>query len=133
MFNRETGSGSISFSDSKENYPLLGGEQDRSSIVWQLAAIARAAPKQFKPGSEWTFFVAGQRDAEAWKFTVINHEKISTGMGEIDAVHLLKAPDAKEQKLEIWLAPSLEWYPIRLRFTDPNNDFIDQILDRINK
>lgn len=134
-FNRTASGGTISFSQSDASYPLKGGEQDRTSIVWQLVAVARAAARQFKPGSEWVFFVAGQRDAEAWTFKVIKHEKITTGAGEMDALHIFREPpaNAKEQQLDIWLAPSLEWYPIRIRFTDPNNDFVDQTLDKINK
>jgi len=134
-FNREAGGGTISFSQSDVTYPLKGGEQDRTSVVWQLVAVARAATKQFKPGSEWMFFVAGQRDAEPWTFKVVEHDKITTGTGEVDAIHILREPrpDAKEQKLDIWLAPSLEWYPIRIRLTEPNNDFVDQTLDKINK
>jgi len=134
-FNREASGGTISFSQSDASYPLKGGEQDRTSIVWQMVAVARAATKQFRPGSEWLFFVAGQRDAEPWTFKVINHEKITTGEGEVDAIHIFRSPppDAKEQQLDIWLAPSLEWYPVRIRFTDPNNDFVDQTLDKIKK
>ncbi|HWW06418.1 DUF3108 domain-containing protein [Collimonas sp.] len=127
-------SGSISFSESSESYPLKGGEQDRTSIIWQLISVARAVPKQFKPGSDWTFFVAGMRDAEAWTFKVINIEKIKTPMGDLDAVHIFKAPppDAKDQQLDIWLAPSLEWYPVRLRFTEPNKDFVEQTLQQVS-
>lgn len=133
-FNRDAG-GTITFSQSNASYSIKGGEQDRTSIVWQLVAVARAAAKQFKPGSDWTFFVAGQRDAEPWSFKVINQEKITTGMGEVEAVHIFRTPppDDPGQRLDIWLAPSLEWYPIRVRFTDPNNDFVDQTLDKINK
>jgi hypothetical protein len=132
IFHRD--SGNISFSESSESYPLKGGEQDRTSIIWQLISVARAVPKQFKPGSDWTFFVAGMRDAEAWTFKVINTEKIKTPMGELDAVHIFKAPppDAKDQQLDIWLAPSLEWYPVRLRFTDPNKDFVEQTLQQVS-
>jgi hypothetical protein len=124
----------IGFSESGESYPLKGGEQDRTSIIWQLIAVARAAPQQFKPGSDWVFFVAGPRDAEPWTFKVIKKEKISTLMGELETVHILKAPpsDAKDQQLDIWLAPALEWYPVRLRFTDPNNDFVEQTLRQIS-
>ncbi|QRX83946.1 DUF3108 domain-containing protein [Glaciimonas sp. PAMC28666] len=134
-FNRDTNGGTITFSPSDASYPIIGGEQDRTSIVWQLVAVARAAKKQFKPGSDWVFFVAGQRDAEPWTFKVINQEKITTGMGEVEAIHIFREPppDATEQRLDIWLAPSLEWYPIRIRFTDPNNDFVDQTLDKITK
>lgn len=134
-FNRDATGGTITFSPSDASYPIKGGEQDRTSIVWQLVAVARSAAKQFKPGSDWVFFVAGQRDAEPWTFKVINQEKITTGTGEVDAVHIFREPppDATEQRLDIWLAPSLEWYPVRIRFTDPNNDFVDQTLDKISK
>lgn len=127
-------SGTIGFSESSESYPLKGGEQDRTSIIWQLISVARATPHQFKPGSDWTFFVAGMRDAEPWTFKVINTEKIRTPMGDLDTVHIFKAPppDAKDQQLDIWLAPALEWYPVRLRFTDPNKDFVEQTLQQVS-
>lgn len=127
-------SGTISFSESDASYPLNGGEQDRTSIIWQLISVARATPKQFNPGADWTFFVAGMRDAEPWTFKVIKNEKISTPMGELDTVHISKAPppDAKDQQVDIWLAPSLEWYPVRLRFTHPNNDYVEQNLQQVS-
>lgn len=132
-FNRETKT--ISFSASTETYPLEGGEQDRTSAIWQLISVARAAAGKFKPGSEWTFFVAGQRDAEPWTFKVVKQEKISTPLGDVTSMHIFKAPppDAKGQQLDIWLAPSLEWYPVRLRFTDADGDFVEQSLEKINK
>jgi hypothetical protein len=104
-------------------------------VIWQLISIARAAQKKFKPGSEWTFFVVGQRDAEPWTFTVIKTEHIETPLGELDALHISRAPppDSKGQQLEIWLAPSHEWYPARLRFTEENGDVIEQSLAGINK
>ena len=131
-FHRDNGT--IGFTESSNSYPLKGGEQDRTSIIWQLISVARAAPQQFKPGSDWTFFVAGMHDAEPWTFKVIKNEKIKTAMGDLDVVHIFKAPppDAKDQQLDIWLAPSLEWYPVRLRFTDPNKDFVEQTLQQVN-
>jgi hypothetical protein len=133
-FNRDTNT--IGFTDGKQSYPLVGGEQDRASASWQLAALARAAPDKFVAGSEWTFFVAGPRDGEPWTFKVVKREKVTLGgtLGEVDAVHILRAPpaDDKGQALDIWLAPSLEWYPVRLRFTD-DDDFVEQRLSKITK
>ncbi|MDC8760716.1 DUF3108 domain-containing protein [Janthinobacterium fluminis] len=125
----------IVFGDSDESYPLKGGEQDRNSAPWQLAAVARGAPEQFTPGSEWTFFVAGRRDAEPWIFKVVKQESVRTGEGEVNAVHLVKAPppDAKGQQVDLWLAPSLEWYPVRLRFADSDGDYVEQTLEKITK
>lgn len=128
-------SGQISFGQSDQTYAIKGGEQDRSSAIWQLISMVRAAPAKFKPGSKWTFFVAGQRDAEPWTFIVDKPEKITTAQGTISTVRLVKSPpqDSREQRIDIWLAPSIEWFPVRLRYTDGNGDFIEQSLDSVSK
>lgn len=132
-FNRNTRT--LSFTDGKLTYPLKGGEQDRASVTWQLVAVARAAQARVGPRASWTFFVAGRRDAEPWTFHFVNHEKVRTGIGELDTVHLMReAPaDAKGQSLDIWLAPSREWYPVKLRFSDDDKDFVEQTLSSLTK
>jgi hypothetical protein len=131
-FNRD--SKTISFSESQQTYPIKGGEQDRVSAPWQLVAVARAAGGKFAPGSEWSFFVAGRRDAEPWIFKVVDREKIQTGQGEVNAIHLSKLPsqDADGQQVDIWLAPSLEWYPVQIRFVDNGgDDVVEQTLKTV--
>jgi hypothetical protein len=126
----------VAFTDGKHSYAIKGGEQDRVSISWQLAGVARAAKDKFKPGSEWQFFVVGPRDADTWTFRVIGHEKIQLGaaLGTVDAVHVLREPpDARGQVVDLWLAPGHEWYPVKLRFTDNDRDFVEQTLERITK
>ena len=125
----------IVFNDGKLSYPLTGGEQDRGSVQWQLAAVGRGAPEKFTPGSEWKFFVAGRRDAEMWTFKVVNREMLKTGMGTLPTVHLVKSPspDARGQSLDLWLAPSLEWYPVKLRFAEEDGEFVEQTLDKLVK
>jgi hypothetical protein len=132
-FNRA--SKTLSFSAGKKTYPLKGGEQDRVSITWQLAAVARAAGQKFKPGSEWQFFVAGRRDADPWTFKVVRREKIRTGLGEIDAVRVARIPpaDSPDQTLDVWLAPSQEWYPVKLRFTEDEKDHVEQTVSKITR
>lgn len=130
-FDREAGL--IRFTASEQTYPIQGGEQDRNSAIWQLISVARATPAKFRPGSNWTFFVAGRRDAEPWTFKVIKKEKLSTSLGEIDTVHVERTPaaDSKDQHLDIWLAPAHEWYPARLRFREDDGDVIEQTLRKI--
>ena len=127
----------ITFSDGKDTYPLKGGEQDRVSVSWQLVAVARAAKDKFKPGAEFSFFVVGPHDADPWTFRVVGREKVQAGaaIGEVDAVHVLRAPPpgSKDQTLDIWLAPSQEWYPVKLRFTDNDRDYVEQLLERVTR
>lgn len=125
----------ISFSAANVTYPIKGGEQDRTSATWQLITLARTYPERFKPGSEWKMFVAGRRDAEDWIFKVVGQETISTPLGEQVCYHISKAPppDSKDQQLELWLAPGLDWYPVRLKFSDADGDYVDQLLETIKK
>lgn len=132
-FNRDAKT--ITFSEGDASYPIKGGEQDRGSAQWQLAAQARATPDKFKPGSEWQYFVAGRRDAEPWSFKVVKTETVQLGSGEVQAVHLVKAPppDHQGQQVDLWLAPSMDWYPVRVRFNDADGDFVDQTLEKVVK
>jgi Protein of unknown function (DUF3108) len=132
-FRRDTKT--IDFADNDKSVPLKGGEQDRSSAPWQLAAIARGAPEKFTPGSEWAIYVAGRRSAETWTFKVVGTESVQTGQGDVKAVHFARlAAKAKQgQQVDLWLAPGLEWYPVRLVFTEEDGDSFEQLLDKVNK
>lgn len=123
----------LSFDSSDKTYPIQGGEQDRNSAIWQLIGIARGAPKKFKPGSEWTMFVAGPHDADPWTFKVLDSGKTRTPLGEMKTIHLVKRPqEGDNDQVEIWLAPSLEWYPVRLRYTESDGDTLEQMLTSVD-
>lgn len=126
----------IALPEGTEPVALKGGEQDRASVTWQLASIARAAGEaRFKPGSEWTFLVAGRRDVEPWTFKVVKREKIQTGMGELDTLLVTREPRAggRSEGVDIWLAPDQEWYPVKLRFRDDERETIEQTVSRITR
>lgn len=127
--------GTIRFTNSELTYPIKGGEQDRNSVIWELVAVARAAPAKVKPGASWNFFVAGVRDAEPWTFRVVKQEKISTALGELNTLHVTRVPtaDSKDQHIDIWLAPSVEWYPARIRYSEDDGDYIEQTLRAVSK
>ncbi|HEY8607121.1 MAG TPA: DUF3108 domain-containing protein [Noviherbaspirillum sp.] len=125
----------IRFNESGETAPIRGGEQDRGSVLWQLISVARAAPSKAKTGAQWTFDVAGRRDVDRWTFKAIGQEKISTGAGELNTLHIVRTPpaDSKEQQLDLWLAPSMEWYPVQLRYSEDDGDYIEQTLQQVKR
>lgn len=120
----------ITFSASEAAYPYEGGEQDRATIMWQLASIGRGDAGQFSPGAAFDIVVAGARDAETWHIQVEGLEDISTPFANMKAWHLVRAPrpGSHDQKIEMWLAPAHEWYPVRLRYTYTNGDYLDMAL-----
>lgn len=131
LFNRERNQ--ISFSTSDKTFALQGGEQDRASVVWQLAGIGRGDAAQFVPDAQIPLFIAGVRDGGTWNIHVLGEEEIEVGLGKLRAWHVRRAPRPgdKDQTIDIWLAPSRHWYPIRLRYTESNGEYLDLSLAKI--
>lgn len=131
-FHRERNT--ISFSASTLAYERPGGEQDRASIVWQLVGIGRRDGSKFAPGGILDIAVAGIRNADVWKIRIVGNEEIDTGLGTISAWHLSRSArkDTYEQSLDVWLSPAHEWYPVKIRHTNTNGDFLDLSLSEIN-
>lgn len=123
----------ISYSASELNQQRKGGEQDRASILWQLAGLARGNSEKFAPNMEIPIFVAGLRDGEVWNIRVIGEEEIELGIGKTRTWHLSRTPrpGSYDQKLDIWLAPQHQWYPVRIRHTEVNGDYLDMSVSAI--
>ena len=127
--------GEIDFAGDGPSYKLSGGEQDRISVLWQMMSMMRARPADFSPGSRWNFFVAGLRGGEPWTFEVKDRQRLRTPLGDLDTVHVTHLPEDKKSKTEVnvWFAPSQEWFPVRIRFSEPNGDYIEQTLDKLTR
>ncbi len=126
-FNRERDL--VSFSASTTSYARRGGEQDRASLIWQLAAIGRGNPAQIQPGATIDLFVAGVRDGEIWRMQVLGEEDITLPVGHLHTWHVVRMPKpgSYDDRVDIWLAPQHEWYPVRVRYTDqrPDGDYTE--------
>lgn len=131
-FHRERNT--ISFSASTVSYARKGGEQDRASVVWQLAGIGRGDSGRYAADAEIDIVVAGVRDAETWHIRVIGQEEIELDSGKIIAWHVVRMPrpGSYDQRLDVWLAPQHEWYPVRLRYTETNGDYLDMSLSNLD-
>jgi hypothetical protein len=131
-FHRERNT--ISFSASTKSYPRKGGEQDRASVIWQLAGIGRGDSTHFTRGANIDLVVAGTRDLGTWRMVVVGQEAIDIAGETVLAWHVTRTPQpgSYDQKLDIWLAPGREWYPLRLRYTETNGDYLDMSLSKLN-
>ena len=124
-FEREQGK--VSFSNNRPDAALAAGGQDRLSVMLQLGAMIAAAPHKFPPSTSIAIQTAGTRDAETWLFTVEGTETLQLPGGTVQALKLTRAPRKEfDQRVELWLAPSMDYVPVRLRLTQPNGDWVDQ-------
>ncbi len=123
----------VSFVGRGAGQPAFFGEgtQDPLSLQFHLPLLAQAYPWRFSPGSEVTFTVA-RRDVEKYSFVVEGFE--ATRIDGTDVMTLKidrkRGPDAK-RRVEIWMAPEFQWLPVRLRFTDTNDEVWDSVLAQL--
>ncbi|QJQ06824.1 DUF3108 domain-containing protein [Undibacterium piscinae] len=123
----------ISFSSSTAIVPMSNGAQDKASVLMQLAAIGNADENQFKTGTIISMQVAEDRDASLFVFEIGELEEITTKLGTIKAWHLIRAPraGAYNSRLDIWLAPSLGWYPVQIMNTESSGIVTTQSVTKI--
>ncbi|MEJ5989543.1 DUF3108 domain-containing protein [Ramlibacter sp. PS3R-8] len=115
------------FSNNKPEAALAEGMQDRLSVVLQLAALVAGNPGRHAAGTTITIPTAGTGDAENWIFSVEGEEDLRLPGGAVRALKLQRLPRKEyDQKVELWLAPGMDYAPVRLRLTNPNGDAVDQ-------
>lgn len=118
--------GKISFSANTPDAVLQAGAQDRVSIILQLAGLLAADPANYPPNSTLNLQTVSAREAEPWLFTVNEPETLNLPEGPQLAVRLTRNPRREfDQKVELWFAPALNYWPVRFRFTESSGEYVD--------
>ncbi|MYM40976.1 DUF3108 domain-containing protein [Duganella qianjiadongensis] len=128
-FNRDAAT--ITFSASERSYPLLVGAQDMTTVPFQLGGIGRADPNQF--ASDIDMQVGEDRTANIFRFQLVGEEELETRLGKLRTWHLTRPPrpGSYTSRLDIWLAPGLNWLPVQLRNTEASGALTTQTVSRI--
>ncbi len=123
----------VTFSNSNREVPLRPGVQDQLSFMAQLALIAQAFPDRFQPGMPVALEVAGTRDVRVYDLRVVGWELTRTQLGMIDTLKLERAlPEgARDARIELWLAPTMNWLPVRTRTVLNNDQVIETVLKEV--
>lgn len=118
--------GKVVFSNNAPSVPLLAGAQDRLSVVMQLGAMLAGDAARFPSGSTISVQTVGPRDADIWTFNVGDEETLDLLNGPVVARKLTRNPRREfDDKVELWLAPGLDYLPVRIKQTQQNGDFAD--------
>lgn len=72
--------------------------------------------------------VAGARRISTYRLMLKGTETLDLPAGRIETWKLERPRDAEHDGLEAWVAPSLCWLPVRLRFTDERGTVIENRL-----
>lgn len=124
--------GRIRYSRNTPDAPLLPGAQDRVSVILQLGLLLNARPDALGTGQIVRLPVTDTTSSEVWQFEVGPEEDLALPAGTVRARKLLRSPRKEfDQRVEIWLAPSLRHLPVRIRLTSRNGDVADQQLTEL--
>ncbi|RZT38540.1 DUF3108 domain-containing protein [Cupriavidus agavae] len=110
--------------------PMPANFQDRFSVFLQLVGWARGDPQRYvTPGATESFSVADTTEVEPMQVQYVGEENIDIGTGMVRTRHFVRLPrhPGDQRRVEIWLAPSLDWMPARLRQTEPDGTQIDLV------
>nr|WP_316640674.1 DUF3108 domain-containing protein [uncultured Roseateles sp.] len=106
------------------------GVQDTASQFVQLTWLFLTRREQFEPGRVVDMPLALPRKVYRWRYEVIGDETLYTPMGPLQTWHLKPQREAGGGDLtaEVWIAPRLQYLPVRLRIHQDADTFIDLML-----
>ncbi|WP_254679605.1 DUF3108 domain-containing protein [Janthinobacterium sp. HH106] len=128
-FNRDAKT--ITFSATTATVPWQEGAQDKATVPFQLAAIGRADVNQLAGNID--ILVGEEKEATVFRFQLVGEEELDTKMGRLVTWHLRRPPKpgTYSSQLDIWLAPSMQWYPVQIRNTEANGALTTQTVTQI--
>ena len=120
----------VTYSSRSYQRPAREGLQDWLSFQFQLMAMGQRLPHVFRDGTTISMDVTGPRDVEVYHLLVVGNETVETDAGPIETLKLDRPAVALgETRIEVWLAPSLRFLPVRTRFTDRRGNVTEMLFE----
>jgi hypothetical protein len=113
--------------------PVARGAQDSASQFVQLTWLFLTGRAPLEAGRIVSFPLVLPYRQYAWQYQVVGEEVLSTPMGPVTAWHLKPTRGVARGDLlaEVWLAPSLQFLPVRLLIRQDANTYIDLMLKSV--
>lgn len=116
-------------SDESARAAFEPGTQGALSLLVHLASVVAADPTRYQPGQSLGVKVLEGATISDYAFVVHPEETLVALQGKlVKAIHLVHGSLAPGQpNVQVWLAPSLDYMPVRWRTVSANGDALDQL------
>ncbi len=120
----------IVLTDGRE-VPTLPGAQDEASQFVQLTWLFTTQPERLRVGESIEMPLAISRRLERWTYDVVAEETLYFPFGPVAAFHVKPRRDAQggDMTPEIWIAPSLQYLPVRILIRQNPSTWVDLMLE----
>ena len=113
--------------------PALPGLQDTASQFVQLTYLFGTRPETLRVGGSVDIPLALPKKVAIWTYDVVEEETLNTPFGPVTGIHL--KPRHNDQKagtlsVEMWMAPQLRYLPVRLRFAQDAQTYVDLLISK---
>lgn len=114
--------------------PRPPGLQDTASQFVQLTWMFTMQPALLQRGSSIELPLALPRHVQNWTYEVMDSETLDTPFGPLAAVHVKPRREARpggDLTAEFWVAPSLQYLPVRIVIRQDEQTWVDLMIDRL--
>ena len=101
---------------------LSDGAQDRMSMPYHVAFVNGMPP------AELSIQVADGRRLTGYSFRLVGTETVTTGMGDVKALHYTKVLAGSETAFDLWLGVDQQLLPVRVSYADKDGARYEQSL-----
>jgi len=110
----------------------LPGAQDEASQFVQLTWLFTTRPERLQVGKSVELPLAISRRLERWTYDIVAEQRLQFPFGEVPAFHVKPRREAAGGDLtpEIWVAPTLQYLPVRILIRDKGDNWVDLMLDK---
>jgi len=119
-----------------QSAPRPAHVQDTASQFVELTQRFQSGRAALVVGGVAQLWLARPNGANEWTYDIVAREPVNTGLGVVDAFHLLPRPLAQPRgnsTAEMWFAPTLQYLPVRIRLNLDSVNFIDLITEKIEQ
>ena len=114
--------------------PLPPGVQDTASQFVQITWMFTTQPELLEPGRTLQMPLALPRRVDLWLYDVLARETLDTPVGPIETVHVKprrEAVSGGDLTAEMWLAPTLQYLPVRILIRQDRDNYADLLIERL--
>ena len=114
--------------------PRPPGVQDSASQFVQLTWMFTLQPGLLATGQQIDLPLALPRQLSVWTYDVVGPQTLSTPVGELPTVHLRPRREARpggDLVAELWVAPTLQYLPVRILVRQGPEVWIDMQIERL--
>jgi hypothetical protein len=114
--------------------PVARGAQDSASQFVQLTWLFLTGREALEPGRIVQLPLVLPRKQYAWQYEVVGEQLLDTPMGPVASWHIKPTRQTQQSAgggdliAEVWLAPSLQYLPVRLLIRQDEQTYVDLML-----